>query len=88
MKIILKRAAVLLGNSENLLTDVMEFYGEVVAIIVKKRRKDEAARAKEMKKWKKKPPRIIDADFDVARDLSGSGNPLKRVKDGNGIVTE
>jgi len=45
MKTTLKRAAAILGGSENLLTDVLEFYSEVVKTFVAKRRKDEKAKA-------------------------------------------
>jgi hypothetical protein len=52
-KDVLKQAALVLGNSENLMTDVMEFYSEVTKVLVAKRRKDEAAQKKLLKKMQK-----------------------------------
>jgi len=43
-KEVLRQAALILGNSETLFTDVMEFYAAVTKALVAKRRKDERPR--------------------------------------------
>ena len=64
-KDVLKQAALVLGNSENLMTDVMEFYGEVTRVLVAKRRKDEAKSDKEMKKLMRHASPLVSSDFSV-----------------------
>jgi hypothetical protein len=49
-KDVLKKAAFVLGNSENLMPDVMEFCSEVTKVLVARRRKDEDLQKKMAKK--------------------------------------
>jgi hypothetical protein len=65
MKRELVKAAVILGNSENLFTDVMEFYAEVTKVIVKKRRAQEARDKKSMKRMFRKNLPLVSDDFKV-----------------------
>lgn len=65
MKQVLKQAAVILGNSENLMTDVMEFYAEVTKVLVAKRRKNEALQEKMTKKLMRHASPLLSSDFAV-----------------------
>jgi len=65
MKRELVKAAVILGNSENLFTDVMEFYAEVTKVIVKKGRVQEARDKKSMKRMFRKNLPLVSDDFKV-----------------------
>ena len=56
MKKELVKAAKILGNSDEMLTDVMEFYSEVVKVVVAKRRKVETENNQSMKKLRLRSP--------------------------------